>query len=258
MNRSKVLKAAFVVAALGATGYLLWPYLRLEWLFANYTAMTTFVRTHFGVALGVFFISYVAVVAFSLPFALAMTLLGGALFGGIAGGLTALFAATTGATLLFLAARGLLHDYFVRKSGPWLERLRKEFHADAASYLLLLRLTPIFPFAVVNLAAGLFGARLLTFVWTTFVGISPGTTAYSYIGSGLGGVLETEAARLATCRSQASAVCETTFNPSSFVSRDVGIGLGALGLLVLVSIIVRRRSRGAGPVPGAAPRRDPE
>lgn len=246
MTRLALFRIAAVVIAIVAVAWGLSRFVRVETLFEHYGAITVYVRAHFAVALALFMLVYVAVVVFSVPVALALSLTGGALFGGAVAGLAVLFAATLGATIVFLAARGLLHDYFIRKSGPWLGRLRQDFQADAASYLLFLRLTPVFPFFMVNLAAGLLGARLGTYVWTTFLGIMPGTLAYCFVGAGLNGILEAEATRLAECRAGGAPDCRAVFDPTSLISRDIALGLAGMGLLVLISLLARRyRARSA-------------
>ena len=214
--------------------------LRLELLLSHIDDFSAFIRKHVVVAGLLYILAYAAVVALSVPIALPMTLIGGSLFGAVAGSALTAVAATLGAVALFLAARGLLHDYFMRRSAGWLERLRSRFVADAASYLLMLRLAPVFPFAMVNLAAALLGTPFRTYLWTTFFGILPGTIAYTLTGAGLGGVLTAEAARLKACQMQADQVCRATLDLKALISRDVILGLAALGVVMVVSVAARR------------------
>lgn len=133
---------------------------------------------------------YTLVVAFSVPGAVWMTIAGGFLFGtATAAGMTTL-AATMGATLIFLAARTSLRDVLREKAGGWLERLDREFDDGEISFLLIIRLIPAIPFFIANLAPAFLNVRLRNFVWTTFVGIIPGTAVFASIGAGLGGVLD--------------------------------------------------------------------
>lgn len=236
----KPLLGILIVAALVAVWLVLGRHLGLVSFLDHRSILTRFVAQHQLLALLTFGLGYVAVVVFSLPVASLMTLLGGVLFGGFIGGTAAVLAATIGATLVFMAARSLLHDYFVRKSGPWLGKLRNGFQADAASYLLLLRLTPVFPFFVVNVAAALLGSRLGTFIWTTCLGIVPGTLAYAFVGAGLGNVLDFKADKLASCRATGRLDCTVSLDFSSLLSREMLFGFGGLALLVLVSLIVRK------------------
>tara|TARA_B100001971_G_scaffold38090_1_gene33178 strand:- start:179 stop:508 length:330 start_codon:yes stop_codon:yes gene_type:complete len=64
------------------------------------------------------------------------------------------------------------------------------FQTNALSYLLVLRLVPLFPFFLVNLAPAFLGVPLGTYVATTLIGIIPGTLVYASVGSGLGMIFE--------------------------------------------------------------------
>lgn len=217
--------------------------LRLESFLLHKEMLTAFVSNNRLLAAGCFALTYVVVVAFSLPFALPMTLIGGMLFGGVIGTLATATGATLGAVLLFLAARGLFHDYFSRQTHRWLGRLRQEFHADAASYLLLLRMTPVFPFTVVNLAAALLGTPFRTYVWTTFFGILPGTIAFTLTGAGLGSVLDGQAKTYRACLDSGHGDCRASLDISSLLSREVVLGLAAFGLVMVLSILAKRLIR---------------
>ncbi|ESR26975.1 TVP38/TMEM64 family protein [Lutibaculum baratangense] len=95
--------------------------------------------------------------ALSLPGGLVLTVAEGLFFGWLTGGLVTLVAATLGASLLFLVARTTLGETLAERAGPRLEALRAGFTEDAASYLLFLRLVPVFPFWLVNPAPALLG-----------------------------------------------------------------------------------------------------
>jgi uncharacterized membrane protein YdjX (TVP38/TMEM64 family) len=128
--------------------------------------------------------------AFSIPGALAMTLFGGFLFGYTLGAAYAAIGATAGATILFTVARSTLGAALRERAGPWLGKMRAGFQANAVSYLLVLRLVPLFPFWLVNLVPACLGMSLRGYVGATFVGILPGTVVYAVLGSGLGKVLD--------------------------------------------------------------------
>ncbi|MEC9432228.1 MAG: VTT domain-containing protein [Pseudomonadota bacterium] len=144
-------------------------------------------------AAAVYVAVYAAAVAVSLPGALALTLTGGFLFGLAAGtGLTAL-AATAGATAIFLVARSALGARLEARlagRGGFMARLRAGAARNQVSVLLLLRLVPAVPFFLANLAPAFLGVRAATYVWTTFVGILPGTAVYTWVGAGLGEVFD--------------------------------------------------------------------
>ncbi len=179
---------AVAVAAFFLLG--LQRYLTLDSLKAHHAWLAQRVAEHLLVALFVYGLVYVGVVALSLPGATALTLAGGWMFGvWIATGVTIL-TATAGATLLFLAARTAFAGSLRRRAGPWLARLEKGFQADAFNYLLVLRLIPLVPFFVVNLVPALLGMRLGPFMLATLIGIIPGTFVFAAAGAGLGGLLE--------------------------------------------------------------------
>mgnify|MGYP000274212164 FL=1 len=68
--------------------------------------------------------------------------------------------------------------------------MRAGFQEDALSYLLILRLIPLFPFWLVNLVPALLGVSLKVFVIGTFFGIIPGSLVYASVGNGLGALFE--------------------------------------------------------------------
>ena len=128
---------------------------------------------------------YILVVALSLPGAIWLTLSGGLLFGVWLGGALAVLGAGTGAAVMFLMAKYVIGDTLRSRFGARLTRFEAAFNRDARSYLLVLRLLPIFPFFLVNLGAALIGVRFSVFALTTYVGIIPGALVYASIGNGI-------------------------------------------------------------------------
>ena len=135
-----------------------------------------------------FFAIYVAVTAISLPGAAVMTLIGGALFGLVEGTLLVSFASAIGATLAFLIARFVLRESVQKRFGSRLKALNRGVERDGAFYLFALRLVPVFPFFVINLAMGLTPIRTRTFYWVSQLGMLPGTLVYVNAGTQLGQV----------------------------------------------------------------------
>jgi len=133
---------------------------------------------------------YLVVVVFSLPGGLVMTLAGGFLFGAWLGALYAVLGATVGAVLLFLAAKTSLGDMLQARVGGALKWMQQGFRNHAMSYMFVLRLVPLFPFWLVNLAPAFLGVPLRTYVIATFFGMMPGTFVFALAGAGLGSVLE--------------------------------------------------------------------
>jgi len=133
---------------------------------------------------------YAVVVAFSLPGGALLTLVAGFLFGPVLATVYVVVGATLGATALFLAARTAIGDLLERKAGPAVKKMEDGFRENALSYLLVLRLVPVFPFWLVNLVPALIGIPLSTYVLGTFVGIIPGTFVYASVGNGLGEIFD--------------------------------------------------------------------
>jgi uncharacterized membrane protein YdjX (TVP38/TMEM64 family) len=165
-------------------------YATLDTLRDNRQALAGWVSANELVAVLVFMGVYALMVAFSVPGALVATLTGGFLFGTVVGGLCTVLAATVGATILFIAAKSALGDVLRARAGSSIARMEEGFRENAFSYLLVLRLVPIFPFFLVNLAPAFLGVPLSTFVAATFLGIIPGTFVFASLGNGLGAVFD--------------------------------------------------------------------
>ena len=137
------------------------------------------------VAAGVFFAIYVAVTALSLPGAAVMTLAAGALFGLGWGTLIVSFASSIGATLAFVAARWVLRDAVQARFGKRLAAIDAGIAREGGFYLFTLRLVPVLPFFVINLAMGLTALRPWTFYWVSQLGMLAGTLVFVNAGTQL-------------------------------------------------------------------------
>lgn len=188
---SRFLPLLLIAAAIAASFALgLDAYLRFEALAENRARLAAFVESRFVLAALVYVVTYAIVVALSLPGGAVMTLAGGFLFGPWVGGLLAVIGATFGATAIFLAAKTAIGDALREKAGGKIAAFAEGFARDAFSYLLVLRLVPLFPFWLVNLVPAFFGVTLSTYVGATFLGIIPGTLVFASIGNGLGAVID--------------------------------------------------------------------
>lgn len=191
----RFLPIALIAAALALALVLrVHEYLSLETLNARAQTLDAFVSENAFAALGLFVLIYAAAVTISLPGASILTMTAGFLFGTWAGGGAAWAGATIGATAIFLAARTAFADLLRAQAGSWLEKLRDGFRDNAFSYLLVLRLTPVAPFFVVNVAPAFFDVKLRDYVLATAIGIVPGTFVYASVGAGLKSALATGAA----------------------------------------------------------------
>ncbi len=179
-----VIVLTFAVWALGLLDHLTWAGLARD-----RAGLVAWVTDHPLLAPCFFVIFYTVSVTLSLPQAGLMTMTGGLLFGILAGGAMAVAGATLGAVFLFLIARSAFGDPLARRGGAALGKLREELRRDGFSYLLSIRLVPVVPFWLVNLAAALCGMRLRHYVAATLIGIMPMTFVLASIGAGLGDVL---------------------------------------------------------------------
>ena len=161
-------------------------YLSLETIKANRDALLAFADRHFVAALALAFVVYAGAIALSLPGGLVLSLTVGFVFGRWVGTALVVVAATVGATLVFLAARYLFADAARRRLGALGARINAGFTENAFSYLLFLRLVPLFPFFLVNLAPAFTGIPVRTYVLATLIGIVPGTFVYVNLGQAPG------------------------------------------------------------------------
>jgi len=194
-------------------------YLSLEAVKTHRDALLAFAQDHYVAALAIAFVTYAGATALSLPGGLVLSLTMGFIFGRWAGTALVVLAATVGATLVFLAARYLFADAARRRMGALGERISAGFTENALSYLLFLRLVPLFPFFLVNLAPAFTRIRLATFVLGTFIGIIPATFVYVNLGETLGRI----------------------DSLSGLVSPETIGAFVLLGLLALVPVFVRKR-----------------
>jgi uncharacterized membrane protein YdjX (TVP38/TMEM64 family) len=182
------LAAVALLLALRFTG--LGDLLSLDTLARHRATLTGWVAANPLLAAAAYVAAYIGVTAFSVPGALVLTLTGGFLFGAPLGTALTVLGATVGATLVFMFARAIVGADALARLGPRAEALAAGIRRNAWSYLLVLRLVPLFPFFLVNLVPAFVGVRLPVFVGTTLLGIIPGTAVFSLSGAGIGRVLD--------------------------------------------------------------------
>lgn len=218
-----------VAAALAAFALVRWSglasYLSLETLKTHRVALTAWVGSHAILSSVAFVLAYILAVVLSLPGGVFLTLTGGFLFGAVFGTLLNVTGATIGSTLIFVLAKSLLGENALDRFGAPAAKLADGIRRNAGSYLLVLRLVPLFPFFLVNLVPAFVGVPLATYLLTTFFGIIPGTAVFSLAGSGLGSVLD-----------QGGAI-----TPASILTPQIIAGLVGLAALSLAAIPIRRR-----------------
>ena len=191
---------------------------------AHQIEIVKFIQIKYYLSVLIFVGLYVFSTALSIPGALILTMMGGYLFGAFLGALFSLIGAIVGASILFIAARSAFGELLKPKIGSSIERMRNELTTNAFFYLLFLRLTPVFPFFVVNIAPAFLNISFSKYFLASFLGMIPGTAVYALMGSGLNKTL----------------VTGEGFDKIPNVSLEFLAGLFGLAVLSLVPIVIRR------------------
>ena len=186
VNKTKfIVVALIVIAVISYVTLDLGQYLTLEYAQSQLSKIQDYKNENFVQTALLYFTGYVIATSLSIPGAIIITLLGGAIFGVFWGTLLVSFASSIGATLAFLVSRVLLRDWVQRKFGDYLLPLNKGIEKDGSFYLFSIRMVPLFPFFVVNLLMGLTAIRTTSFYLASQAGMLIGTIVYVNAGSEL-------------------------------------------------------------------------
>lgn len=205
-------------------------------LIMNRELLATFVSSNFVQAALVYFGVYIAAVALSFPGASLITIAAGFVFGWVTAGVLTAFAATIGATIIFSIAKTSFGATLQEKAGPRMQKLAAGLQDNAFSYLLFLRLVPLFPFWLINLAPALFNVPVSTYVAATFIGILPGTFAYTLLGSGLDSLVAAQEAANPGCG--AAGTCEIDL--SAAITPEIIAAIIVMAVVSLLPIVLKR------------------
>src|SRR5215475_7981127 len=247
LRRAAPLAVVLVVSG-AVIGLGLHRQLSFESIVRHHEALRAFIAGHELSAVAGYVALYAVTITLSVPVGFYLTVIGGILFGTVLGGGAALVGATVGAIGIFLLAKSAVGEHLVRRAGPLAEKLAHGFRADAFSYLLFLRLVPIFPFWLINLVAALAGVRLATFASATALGVIPATFVFAFVGQGLDSVIAAQQAAYQSCLAAARPDCRLAFHINTALTPELLAALAALGVLALVPVLVRRlRARSPAP-----------
>lgn len=256
MSSKRIIIFAIIAAIIGSFFLFdLGQYLTLESVQSRLSDLETFRDQNFLLTAGIYFLAYVAVAALSIPAALIITLLGGAVFGVFWGTLLVSFASSIGATLAFLVSRLLLRDWVQQRFGKYLAPINRGIEKDGAFYLFSLRMVPLFPFYIINLLMGLTPIKAWSFYWVSQLGMLLGTAVYVNAGSelaqisSLSGLVSAPvlisfsllglfplAARFIVNALQANKALRQFKKPARFDTNAVVIGAGSAGLVTSLII----------------------
>ena len=223
--KKKIIVVAIIALLVFSYAYFdIGDYASLESIQAHKESLKLFVGDNVILATLLYIAVYVITTALSLPIAAVLSLLGGFLFGSILGTLFTVIGATLGAVVVFLLARYLFEDWFRKIAGEKVDKLNQEFQDDAFNHLLFLRIVPLFPFFLVNVAPAFTKIKLRDYFWGTFLGIIPGTFVFVNTGTALGDIRST----------------------SDILSMQVLVAFTLLGLLSLIPSIYKRWKKKKG------------
>ncbi len=233
--------AALALLALAAYWLELHRYLSFTEIIRHHAHFKALVDEHIWTSLLAFGLIYVTVVALSFPGAALLSVLGGLYFGWMISAPVTVLAATIGATIVYSVVKTSLGTAVAERAGPLVRRLSGGFSRDAFHYLLFLRLVPAFPFFAVNAVAGLCCVRLKPFLFATVIGIIPASLVFAYLGSGLDSVIDAQIEANRRCMEALKAEgCRFEIDPGGLITPQILIAFGALGLVALLPLIVKR------------------
>lgn len=208
--------------------------------FLHYQAqLRAMVAENRAAMLGLYVLVYVAAVTLSLPASAFLSTIGGYLFGWLLGGTAASVSATLGAASIFLIARTSLGRPLLRRAGRRIQSVAAGFQRRAFSYLLFLRLMPVVPFWLTNLAAAFFGMGLRSYLLATCLGMLPVCFAFAFAGSGLDEIIARHEGARQQCLAAGGTDCVITFSARSLLTPELLIALSVLGLLALAPMAAR-------------------
>lgn len=159
----------------------LYAYISIEAIKADEATIQAWTNAHYLAAVSLYILIYVLLIACGIPVATALSLIGGYLFGGIAV-MYAIFSTTLGGIVLYFAVRSAIGARIAHASSGRIKKMEAGFQHHAFQYLLTLRLVPVFPCWISNIAAGALNVPLKTFISATILGIFPATLIYVILG----------------------------------------------------------------------------
>lgn len=219
--------------------------LSVDRLLASRTWLRGFVDAGFFRAQVSAYLVYVGAVVVSVPATLVLTMVCGFLFGIVPGALTAVAGATTGAAIVFAIGRGPGADLLRRMGGTRIAPLAAGFRRDAFGYIMVLRLLPLFPFWMTNLAPAACGVTMRVFVAATLAGLLPGALVYAATGAGIEDVVDAHESAKAACLAAGQGACDDALSLRALVTPKMVGGLAMLAVFALGSVVLSRRVRRA-------------
>lgn len=202
----------------------------------RYGALAGWVEAQPLLAVLVAILAYALATSLSFPAAWLLTVTAGLLLGWVLASIAVTIGATLGACTLYFATKLALADFFRARAGNALNRMAEGFRQDAVSYMLFLRLAPVFPFTLVNVVPAILGVSFPIFAVTTALGIIPGVIAYSFAGEGLRSIVADRAEACAAGHPP----CGAGLAASDLVTPQILIAFALLALVSLIPVVLKR------------------
>tara|TARA_B100001057_G_C22655091_1_gene873666 strand:- start:32 stop:772 length:741 start_codon:yes stop_codon:yes gene_type:complete len=188
--RKTVVILLIIIGVSGLSFFSEW--INFETLKKNSSDISDFRDKNFFLFIIVCWLFYFLLIVFSLPGAAVASVSGGFLFGFSLGLIINVTAASIGATVLFILVRYGSMSFKYNQSNDvdntLAIKIKNGLIQNQISIMLILRLVPLVPFFLANILPALVGVRLVNFIWTTVIGIIPGSIVFTWIGVGVGEV----------------------------------------------------------------------
>jgi len=156
--------------------------LTLETMKTHQAAIEAFRDAHPVLTVGAFLMGFIGIGLLPLPVAALLSAMAGALYGTALGFVVVTFTSTLGAAAGFMIARYGLREPLARRYADQARLIDAGIARDGALYLLTMRLVPVLPFSLINLAFGLSAMRLLTFTLVSQLGMAPSALLFANAG----------------------------------------------------------------------------
>lgn len=154
----------------------------LEWIQEQRLYLLQMVQERYFFSVALYLLTFIVATLFGIPITVLLTIAAGYFFGTFAGVLYANIGATTGAAISFLVFRYLFGSWVQGRYGHQFEKFNRKVERHGHNYLLMMQFLPVTPILLINVFAGLTRLRFWTFIWTTSLGILPGSLLYTFAG----------------------------------------------------------------------------
>lgn len=199
-------------------------YITFEMLQLHHLDLKQFVRDHYFISIILAIICYMLSIILALPITWLLAIGIGYLFVFPFSTFLVIFSGTAGACIFFLSAKIALSEHVYNISPSFVEKVHHQLETNGTPYLITVRILPLIPFWMINMACAVLNIPFITFLWTTLVGIIPSSILYTYAGDSLNSIFEKHGA----------------FSIKEVFTPHIQIAFGLLIIFLLLPIIIRK------------------